>query len=163
MPTVTWRIGTDTRDYVADGLSGKGAASTGGRWNNPGEPVVYTASSIALAALETLVHLGAKTLPLNRYLVEIEIPAAIWDARQTWRPGDLPVGWDAIPEGRVSVEAGSKWLNAAASAVACVPSVVVPEEFNILINPKHPNAGSIRSRKVRRWLYDGRLRDPKRR
>jgi RES domain-containing protein len=70
----------------------------------------------------------------------------------------LPVGWDAIPEGRVSVDVGSAWLNAAASALACVPSVVVPEEFNILVNPKHPDAASIRARKVRRWLYDGRLR-----
>jgi RES domain-containing protein len=102
-------------------------------------------------------------LPLNRYLVGIEIPAAIWDARQTWRPEDLPVGWDAIPEGRVSVEAGSRWLKSAATALACVPSVVVPEEFNILINPIHPDAASIRSRKVRRWLYDGRLHDTKRR
>ena len=54
---VLWRIGVDTAFYTADDLSGKGAEKTGGRWNRPGLPVAYAASSIALAALETVVHL----------------------------------------------------------------------------------------------------------
>ncbi len=64
-----WRIGTDTRSWQAHDLSGKGAEVTGGRWNAKGTPVVYASEARALACLETLVHLNAGGLPLNRYLV----------------------------------------------------------------------------------------------
>jgi RES domain-containing protein len=60
-----WRIATDAREYEAHDLGGRGAEKTGGRWNRPGRPVVYTATSIALARLETVVHLDAADLPLN--------------------------------------------------------------------------------------------------
>lgn len=71
-----WRIATDTPDFVADDLAGTGARLTGGRWNRPGQPVLYCAASPALACLETLVHLGTGSLPMNRYLVAIDIPDA---------------------------------------------------------------------------------------
>jgi RES domain-containing protein len=61
-----WRIATDTKDHEADDLSGKGAETTGGRWNAVGIPMVYTSLSRALASLETVVHLNAGGLPLNR-------------------------------------------------------------------------------------------------
>ncbi|HVS77374.1 MAG TPA: RES family NAD+ phosphorylase, partial [Steroidobacteraceae bacterium] len=66
-----WRIAPDTPDYVSDDLLGKGAERTGGRWNRKGTPMLYCSSTIALACLETLVHLsGGDPVPLNRYLVE---------------------------------------------------------------------------------------------
>ena len=135
-----WRIATDAREYEATDLSGKGAESSGGRWNRPGQPVVYTASTASLACLETVVHLNAASLPLNRFLVRIDVPDAVWQARQTWRLEDLPVGWSAVPEGKVSLDLGDKWLHTRESALLVVPSVVVPEEFNVLINPLHPSA-----------------------
>lgn len=153
---IVWRIGTDTKDYVADDMSGAGAKATGGRWNPIGTPVMYTASSPALACLETLVHLGAGSLPMNRYLIEITIPDGVWKRRQELDPA-RHVGWDAIPEGRVSLEAGSGWIAAAMSAVLVVPSVVVPEDTNILINPAHPDAKKIKASKRRKWIYDFRL------
>ena len=73
MTVLLWRLAPDTPSYEAHDLSGKGAEKTGGRWNRPGNPVVYCASTIALAALETVVHLNTKTLPLNRFLVRIEV------------------------------------------------------------------------------------------
>lgn len=152
---IVWRIAADTPAYEAHDLSGRGAQMHGGRWNRPGRAVVYASSSIALAALETLVHLNAGGLPLNRYLVAIEVPERLWAARAVL--SDLPVGWDAIPEGRVSLDLGDAWLRGAASAVLQVPSVVVPEEFNVLINPMHPDAGSIKAVKRRAWRYDGRV------
>jgi RES domain-containing protein len=154
---VLWRIATDTREYEAHDLSGKGAERTGGRWNRPGRPVVYTASSAALACLETVVHLNAGDLPLNRFLVRIEVPDALWQVRQTLAPADLPVGWSAVPEGKVSLDAGDRWLKEASTALLAVPSVIVPEEFNVLIDPLHPNAKKIHAAKVRPWLYDQRL------
>src|SRR5437763_13633524 len=69
-----WRIAPDTPDYTADDLTGEGARQSGGRWNRVGTPMVYASGSIELACLETIVHLRAGDLPLNRYLVQIELP-----------------------------------------------------------------------------------------
>jgi RES domain-containing protein len=154
---VLWRIATDTREYEAHDLSGKGAEKTGGRWNRAGRPAVYAASSVALACLETVVHLNAGDLPLNRFLVRIDVPDELWQARRTFTPADLPVGWSAIPEGRVSLDAGDRWLQHAPTALLQVPSVIVPEEVNVVINPLHPDAGLILAAKVRPWFYDQRL------
>ncbi|MFC7460585.1 RES family NAD+ phosphorylase [Hydrogenophaga defluvii] len=157
MTASLWRIATDTRDHEAHDLSGKGAEKTGGRWNRPGRPLVYSANSIALACLETVVHLGAGGLPLNRFLVRISVPDDIWRTRKTRTAVDLPVGWGAIPECKVSLDVGDAWLKQSESALLVVPSAIIPEECNVLINPAHPNARRITAVKVRPWTYDQRL------
>ncbi|QPF72258.1 RES family NAD+ phosphorylase [Roseateles sp. DAIF2] len=157
MSVALWRIATDTRDYEAHDLSGKGAEVSGGRWNRPGRPVVYTASSIALACLEAVVHLNMAGLPLNRFLVRIDVPDALWAARQVLTAQELPLGWSAVPEGKVSLDVGDQWLQGDADALLLVPSVIVPEEFDVLINPQHADAAGIMAQKVRPWRYDGRL------
>lgn len=151
-----WRIATDTKDYTADDLSGEGAKITGGRWNKVGEAVVYTSETRALACLETLVHLGS-ALPFNRYLVRVDIPDDVWATAVTLRAGNLKVGWDALPAGKVSIDIGSKWLAGGKSCLLVVPSIVAPEEKNILINPAHADHRKLAATKVRRWLYDPRL------
>jgi RES domain-containing protein len=156
MPTV-WRIAADAPSYGADDLAGKGSEITGGRWNRKGTPLVYTSSSIALACLENLVHLGGgDPLPLNRYLVQIDIPEAVWDARTRFDAA-THVGWDAEPAGLVSLDWGTQWAQSLTALVAEVPSIVVPEEANVLLNPRHPAARQLVARKVRRWTYDARL------
>jgi RES domain-containing protein len=152
-----WRIATDTASYQSDDMSGKGAEITGGRWNRIGTPVVYTSGSIALSALETIVHLNAASLPLNRVLVEISVPASIWNKRRIESSKSLAVGWSVLPEGRVSLDLGTQWAKLLETALLQVPSVVVPEEFNVLINPMHPDSKRIRAKKVRVWQYDSRL------
>ena len=152
-----WRIATDTPDYEADDLSGKGAETTGGRWNRKGVAMVYASTTRSLACLETVVHLGSgDPLPLNRYLVEITLPIGLWDARAVFDSASQ-VGWDAEPAGKVSLDWGSSWAAGRTTLLAEVPSVIVPEELNVLINPKHPDIGAVRSRKVRKWTYDARL------
>ena len=131
---------------------------TGGRWNRPGHPAVYAAGSIALACLETVVHLNAVTLPMNRYLVRIDVPDGLWDQRRVATGRKAPIGWDAVPEGKASLDFGDTWLKLGRTALLEVPSVLVPEEGNILINPRHPDARRIKARKVRRWQYDHRLK-----
>lgn len=153
-----WRIASDTPDWEAHDLSGKGAEVSGGRWNRPGRRVVYCSSSIALAALETAVHLEADDLPLNRFLVELLVPDTVWHARTRWRHEDLPLGWTARPEGKVSLDLGDAWLAGAASALLELPSVIVPEESNVLVNPAHGDAALITARKRRAWFFDARLR-----
>ncbi|AOY95435.1 hypothetical protein BKK79_27095 [Cupriavidus sp. USMAA2-4] len=151
-----WRIATDTPTYTADDPSGTGARITGGRWNRKGTPMVYAASSIALACLETLVHIGAGGLPLNRYLVRIDIPDDVWEAAGRLTAATAPIGWDAVPAGKVSLDAGEDWVAAGRSALLLVPSIVVPEEWNVLVNPAHAEAGRLGWGKVRRWVYDAR-------
>lgn len=153
-----WRIGTDTRTYQADDMAGTGAKITGGRWNSAGNALVYAASSRALACLETIVHLGGSGLPLNRYLVQIDIPDDVWKERMVLDLLTAPIGWDAVPEGMVSLSFGDNWLRSAKTAILLVPSIVIPEEQNILINPTHSDAESIKATKVRKWIYDSRLK-----
>jgi RES domain-containing protein len=152
-----WRIATDTPAYEADDLSGAGAKATGGRWNTAGTAVVYTSQTRALACLETVVHLNAGGLPLNRYLVEVTIPDALWASAQMASAASLPVGWDAEPAGRASIEFGTNWIRSGTAALLVVPSVIVPEELNVLINPQHSDSARITAAKVRKWLYDPRL------
>jgi RES domain-containing protein len=160
MARYLWRIATDTPDYGADDLTGKGAEKTGGRWNRKGTPLIYSSSSIALACLETLVHLaGGLPLPLNRYLVQITIPPTAWRKRAVFDRA-AHVGWDAEPPGLVSMDWGTQWARSGTHLLAEVPSVVVPEESNILINPAHASAAHLSVRKLRQWRYDLRLSLP---
>jgi RES domain-containing protein len=151
-----WRIAADTAAYTADDRSGKGAELTGGRWNEKGIPLLYSSKSRALACLETLVQLNSSGLPLNRYLVEVLILVEAWAARERFVVG-TGVGWDAEPPGRVSIDWGTRWARDKRSLVAEVPSVIVPEEVNVLLNPLHPDVAKIKAHKRRKWTYDARL------
>lgn len=153
---VLWRIASDTPTYEAHDLSGKGAELSGGRWNRKGTPLVYASVSRALACLETVVHLTQTPLPLNRYLVELRVPQAAWGAAARFDAAQA-VGWDAEPAGKVSLDWGTAWAKEASTLLALVPSVIVEEEFNILINSRHPGLRLVKASKVRRWLYDGRF------
>jgi RES domain-containing protein len=159
MTRYVWRIATDTPDYGADDLSGKGAERTGGRWNRRGTPLIYTSTSVALACLETLVHLtGGMSLPLNRYLVRISVSPAAWRKRVIFDP-TVHVGWDAEPPGLTSMDWGTQWAQSGASLLAEVPSVVVLEESNVLVSPAYKGAGRLNVRKLRHWRYDLRPSD----
>ena len=157
MSETVWRIATDTPTYVAEDLSGAGAKTSGGRWNSAGVAMVYASQTRALACLETVVHLNAGGLPLNRYLVAVTIPDALWAAARWTTVSNLPVGWDAEPAGRDSIQFGDTWIAAGSSALLVVPSVIVPEEFNVLVNPRHADSRLITAVKIRKWLYDPRL------
>lgn len=155
MTVPLWRIAVEAPAYAANDLSGTGARTTGGRWNSKGTPVVYCATNIALATLETVHYLRSGGLPFNRFLVRIDVPDAVWDARQVLDP--LPGGWDAIPAGLAARTAGDAWIAAGGSALLLVPSVIVPDEYNVLINPRHADAAAIKATTLKRWIYDPRL------
>ena len=150
-------MATGTPAHQADDLSGAGAKATGGRWNEAGTAIVYISETRALACLETVVHLNAGGLPLNRYLVAVTIPDDVWANAQTETPASLPVGWEAEPPGQVSIRFGTAWVRSGRSALLLVPSVIVQEETNILINPAHADVARMTAVKQRRWLYDPRL------
>ena len=154
MTVAVWRIAAEVPAYSANDMTGIGARLTGGRWNSVGRPMLYCASTVALAAMESMAALGTDVLPYNRFLVRLDVPEMVWAARETLAP---PPGWDAIPEGRASISAGDAWAASLRSLILLVPSVIVPEERNILINPVHPAATAITATTVRRWSYDPRL------
>jgi RES domain-containing protein len=82
--------------------------------------------------------------------VRVDVPDDVWAARETLtRPP--AIGWDAIPEGLVS-RAGSSWLSAGLTALLVVPSVIIVEEENVLINPAHPDAKRVTASKLRRFV-----------
>lgn len=155
MSVPVWRIAVEAPTYAANDLSGTGAKMTGGRWNSKGTPMLYCATNIALAILETVHYLRSGALPFNRYLVRIDIEDEVWDARQLLDP--LPGGWDAIPAGATARMAGDRWARAGASALLVVPSVIAPDESNVLINPQHRDAALITATTIKRWIYDPRL------
>ncbi len=149
-----WRIAAETRTYQADDLTGAGAALAPGRWNDAGIPMVYTATTLALAALETCAYVAGAGFPLNKFVVRIEVPADVWKKRKSVAAATLPGGWDAIPAGRASVDFGVEWLASAGSALLMVPSVIIPEEANVLINPAHADTRRIGAVTLRRFEYD---------
>ena len=148
-----WRIAAETREYPAADLSGAGAGKSPGRWNDYQAPVVYCAPTIAMAVLETAAHVDDSGLPLNRYLVEINVPGAVWGRREQLDLAKLPPTWAAIPAGRASVTVGSDWLTSVRSSILIVPSVVVQEERAALINPRHPDASTITAKVIRPFEY----------
>lgn len=156
MSVSVWRIAAEAPGYHAADLSGTGAKLSGGRWNRPGNAVVYAADSIALAALETLVHFNSAGLPLNRYIVRIDIPEDVFAAAANLV--DPPVGWDAHPVGMASLDSGDAWLAENSTALLLVPSVIVVEAKVVLINPAHPDAATITATAERKFVYDARTR-----
>lgn len=149
-----WRIAADMRTYPATDLSGGGAAKSPGRWNNEKERVIYASQTISIAVLETAAHVDDAGLPLNRYLIELDVPDHVWAQREEVDMASLPVTWSAIPAGNGSAGVGSRWLTAKSSPILLVPSVIVPEERASLINPLHPESSLITARIERLFEYN---------
>jgi RES domain-containing protein len=143
--TTVWRI---CRRPFAD-LSGDGARLYGGRWNTPGRPLIYAAETAALAVLEVRVHLDLDwdMLPDDYVLVAIDTAAIV--AETIHEPPDDPQ------------TIGDAWIESRRSALLRVPSFIVPESYNVLINPVHPDALSIQLGPVRPFRFDQRLWKPR--
>jgi RES domain-containing protein len=126
---------------AATPLDGEGARRVGGRWNPRGMAVAYCASSLSLAVLELLVHVDTDALPDDLVAIRVEIPDDL-PARRLLT-ADLPRDWRQ-DSGRAALRAlGARWFQERHELLLVVPSVVVPGERNVLINPLHPDAGRI--------------------
>jgi RES domain-containing protein len=153
---IVYRI--EREKYLKTALAGIGASmSKGYRWNSFNTRLVYTAESRALATLEVSVHLDlSEDLPTDRYYVEIEIPEDIMI--QEVNIEDLPEGWNAKPPTVITQTIGDDIVNQNESAVLKVPSSIVPQEFNYLINPHHPDARKINVVGKSLMNFDSRLK-----
>ena len=136
-------------------MDGEGARVNGGRWNSVGVGIVYTAGSISLAILELLVHFNAPDILTQNYvIIPIEFEDTLLKAQQI---RDLPNDWQASPAPVTTQQIGNQWVSSASSAVLQVPSAIVPEEVNYLINPLHPDFGKIIVGRPERLHLDPRL------
>jgi RES domain-containing protein len=152
MLVTAWRIFKPR--HAATAFTGEGARLFGGRWNNKGVAVVYTSQSLALAALEMLVHLHAD-LVLARY----QVAAVTFDSEIVLPldPGQLPRNWRADPPPARLRRIGDQWVAGGASAVLRVPSAVIDTEFNFLLNPAHPDFAKLIIGKPQNFKFDRRL------
>ena len=155
MATLTlWRICLP--EFADTAFSGIGAEKFGGRFNSPGNAIVYTSGSLSLALLEMLVQANA----VKRLMRQVCIPAEIDDNHlKAYKREELPTAWDTIPYSNVSQRIGDQWLKDQKSLVLCIPSVVVPQEHNYLINPHHPDFRSILIKEPFPVPFDYRLRN----
>jgi len=141
-----------TRFAYAD-LSGSGARQFGGRWNSEGKAMVYLASSRSLATLEALAHLSPTNLPDDYCMMTIETPDNVTAIDEI----QLPENWNEFPEPGALRKLGDLFLSDKKYLLLKVPSAIVREEYNYLLNPLHPDAKSVKIIGTQPFYFDQRL------
>jgi RES domain-containing protein len=137
-------------------FDGEGARLFGGRWNLAGSAVVYASESLSLAALELLVHLGRdEDAPPDLVSRTADLPD---DLESESVPVEgLPRTWRQSPPPEALARRGSEWLRRGRTAALRVPSAVIQHEWNVLLNPAHPEFPRIRLGRPEPFSYDPRL------
>lgn len=139
-------------------FDGEGARLHGGRWNGPDTPIVYTSSTLALAALELFVQLTDPDLTGDLVATPAGIPAGVTVSRV--RLSDLPENWRQYPAPEMLRDLGTRWAQGGRTAVLTVPSAVIPAELNYLLNPRHPGFRRIRLGAFEPFRFDPRTSKP---
>lgn len=154
LPSIrVWRI--CNAKWANTAFDGQGAKLYGGRWNPAGITVVYTSSSLALTTLELLVHLGVKASPKAHVAIAADIPEGL--AREQVDRSNLPSDWRKDPPPSTLAAIGQEWASRGNSAVLQVPSAVIDEEWNYLLNPLHPDFAQIGIGTAKDFQFDSRL------
>lgn len=149
-----WRL-VKTK-FTSTAFTGEGASLEGGRWNSPGVRVVYTASSLSLALLEILVSLES-TVPLPAYsVIRIEFEEALVERLPQ---SALPPNWLQYPPPTETQRLGDLWIAEGRSCVLAVPSTVVTQETNYMLNPMHQAFSTISIGLPVQFIIDPRLRN----
>lgn len=143
-----WRLASGRYDP----LTGEGARLVGGRWNSPGRPLVYASESLALCLAECLVHIPGR-LPTDYVAYRIGIPDDSIEFAGIAHDPTSPLG--------ITRTFGDAWLAEVRTLALQVPSAVLPESYNVLLNPQHPRAGEIRVLAQQPFQFDPRLRPPR--
>jgi RES domain-containing protein len=140
--------------HAATAFTGEGARAFGGRWNLPGVPMVYAAHTRALAALESLAHFAGAERRIRFVTFEIEIPDEL---AIHVKVESLPRDWKSAFPTAATMELGSNWQRGGKSAALVVPSVLIPQEFCVLLNPEHPDTRNVMVAYPEPFEFDGRL------
>ena len=144
-----------SRKKYANDLSGKGAAKFGNRWNSKGIEMLYTAESRALAMAEVLVHLSLAILPDDYMMIEIEIPDTL--EIEILKSQYLDSNWNSNPPQLSTQLLGDNFIYSKKYCVLKVPSAVVKEDFNYLLNPNHIDINKIKIIEITNFPFDKRI------
>ncbi len=142
-----------TKNIYSTDLSGAGARLYGGRWNSEGRAMVYLASSRSLAVLEALVHLPPTNVPDDYCMITIETPDDFIHIDEA----QLPQNWQDHPDLDVLKQMGNTFLLGKKNLLLKVPSAIVNEEYNYLLNPAHPDAQKVKLKNIQPFNFDNRL------
>lgn len=142
---------------LSDAFTGEGARLGGGRWNHVGTPVVYVSETLSLAALELFVHFTRKDIKLSKSLVAIpvDIPNSLKTVDVTIQ--DLDSGWRVSPPSNSTKDIGTEWVQKKTSSILRVPSAVIPDEYNLVLNPRHADFKKVKIGKPQPFSIDERI------
>jgi RES domain-containing protein len=140
--------------HAAGAFSGDGARLYGGRWNSQGVKIVYASSSLALAAVETFVHLEPNLQPDDLVSIEAEIPTGLAVEHLDLRA--LPRKWYELRDDPLRI-IGDRWIRAGKTVALQVPSAAIRKEWNVLLNPEHPDFRKLRIEKPKTFEFDLRM------
>lgn len=140
-------------EQYCDDLSGTGSKLFGGRWNHVGTPVVYTTENISLSVLEILVRTDKTMIPLNYMLIRIEIPDNITPTLIT--TSKLKKDWKEDIDNTQFI--GTEFARNNQSVILKVPSAVVDEEHNYILNPAHPDMKKVKIKQLMPFRFDKRF------
>jgi RES domain-containing protein len=132
------------------------ASGRAARWNSKGSQVIYSAETRSLACLENLVHRSGAGLDDDFRVIVISWPSSL--TMETVSAEVLPENWRSLEDLRACQRIGDEWLTSMRTAVLRVPSVIIPEEWNVLINPLHPDFKKIRIKEVQPFMFDPRMK-----
>lgn len=152
-PLFVWRLVAER--HADSAFDGEGARLYGGRWNHPGVAVVYASATLSLAAIELLAHVDPEEAPEDLAAIVAELPAGI--ELEEIRAEELPADWRSYPGPEALKDLGSAWARAGRTPLLRVPSAVIPEEPNYLLNPRHGDASRLTIRKQGPFSFDSRL------
>ena len=150
---IIWRL--CRQQHSGQPLDGEGARLYGGRWNYPGTAVVYTAGTLALAALEVLVQVDHDVAPTDLVSIPLEVPART--RIEEISIVALPANWRNTPAPEELQKIGTDWVRRATSVLLRVPSALIPEEHNYLVNPTHPDITRLKTGRAKPFTFDSRL------
>src|SRR5687767_9137304 len=146
-----YRIG---HTMYANDLTGEGSKLFGGRWNDIGIPCIYSSVSRALCLLEYTCHAKKHLIPRDLSFVTYEVPD---HSMHVFTISDLPGNWKHSPPPHESIEFGTAFLTENKYLLYCIPSVVIEEEMNYIINPSHPEMANVQIKDVKDYPYDLRI------
>ncbi|HMT30202.1 MAG TPA: RES family NAD+ phosphorylase [Bacteroidia bacterium] len=147
------------REIYSRDLTGKGAEKSGGRWNSKGNPMLYTSETRALCLAEMMVNLPINLIPKDFSMVSIFVPDEL--RIQTLNLEHLPADWNLFPHSRSTQKLGDDFIYEGKFIALRVPSVVVPLEYNVVINPRHPEIDRVKITEVNAFSIDARLLESK--
>ena len=153
MPLSLWRL-VKAR-HAANAFDGEGAKRYGGRWNERGTAMVYLGGTLSLAALETFVHLTAVDARIAFAAIEVRVPDGA--GVSALDPNALPGNWREEPPPAETKALGTAWVHRGDSLLLRVPSVIVPREWNYILNRQHPQFSSLEILPPEPFGFDERM------